>query len=309
MNYRFSMAGRLLAAIAGSAAIALTFSISPTLALDPFRTENRHEIGDRTATAFRTLFEQGNYQEALRKLQQAEQTEPNEPLVYAMQGALAYLDEDWDRLNNYATRTRTAAESLLTENPLRGNLYIAVGHFLEGGYIISTEGTLRGVPKAMGKLREVFKHFDAAEKIEANDPELNLIKGFMDLMLAVNLPFANADDAIARLENYAAPSYLAYRGIAVGHRDLDNVDQALSAVNRALEITPDNPELFYLKGQILVKKGNDLDNMELLQQAESHFQTALVQSEEKFPETLRRQLQRERDRNVRKMQELAAASR
>jgi tetratricopeptide (TPR) repeat protein len=128
-------------------------------------------------------------------------------------------------------------------------------------------------------------------------------------MLAVNLPFANADDAIARLENYAAPSYLAYRGIAVGYRDLDNVDQALSAVNRALELTPDNPELFYLKGQIQVKKGNALKNMELLEQAESNFQLAMAQSNDKFPETLRRQLQRERDRNVRKMQELAAASR
>ncbi|MCT7964444.1 tetratricopeptide repeat protein [Laspinema sp. D1] len=309
MNYRFSMAGRLLCAIAGTAAIALTFSISPTLALDPFRTENRHEIGEHTEAAFRTLFEQGNYQEALNKLQQAEQSEPNEPLVYAMQGALAYLDEDWDRLNDYATRTRTTAESLLTENPLRGNLYLAVGHFLEGAYILSTEGTLRGVPQAMGKLREVFKHFDAAEKIEANDPELNLIKGFMDLMLAVNLPFANADDAIARLENYAAPSYLAYRGIALGYRDLEQMEQALSAVNRALEITPNNPELFYLKGQILVKKGNDQNNMELLQQADSNFQTALAKAQDQFPETLRRQLQRERDRNVRKMQELAAASR
>ncbi len=309
MNYRFSIAGRMLVAIAGTAAIALTFNISPTLALDPFRTENRQEIGDHTEAAFKALFEQGNYQEALRKLQQAEQTEPNEPLVYAMQGALAYLDEDWDRLNDYATRTRTAAEALLSDNPLRGNLYLAVGHFLEGGYIISAEGTLQGVPKAMGKLREVFKYFDAAAKIEANDPELNLIKGFMDLMLAVNLPFANADDAIARLENYAAPAYLAYRGMAVGYRDLDDVDKALVAVNRAIELTPNNPELFYLKGQILVKKGNDQKNMELLQQAESNFQTALVDSDEKFPQTLRRQLQRERDRNVRKMQELEAASR
>ncbi|MCT7955170.1 Sll0314/Alr1548 family TPR repeat-containing protein [Laspinema palackyanum] len=308
MNYRFSMAGRLLAAIAGTAAITLTFSVSPTWALDPFRTENRHEIGAHTEDAFRTLFEQGNYQAALTKLQQAEQTEPNEPLVYAMQAALAYLDEDWDRLNNYATRTRTTAESLVTENPLRGNLYIAVGHFLEGAHLLSTEGTLGGVPKAMGKLREVFQHFDAAKQIEANDPELNLMKGFMDLMLAANLPFANAEEAIARLENYAAPSYLAYRGIALGYRDLNQLDQALSSVNKALEITPNNPELFYLKGQILVNKGNDLKDMELLQQAESHFQTALAQANEQFPERLRRQLQRERDRNVRKMQELADAS-
>ncbi|MGL5197109.1 MAG: Sll0314/Alr1548 family TPR repeat-containing protein, partial [Chroococcales cyanobacterium] len=80
-------------------------------------------------------------------------------------------------------------------------------------------------------------------------------------------------------------------------------------VNRALEITPNNPELFYLKGQIQVKKGNSLKNMELLQQAESNFQTALAQANEQFPETLRRQLQRERDRNVRKMQELASAIR
>lgn len=306
MIHRFSTAGRIIATIAGATAIALSFGMSPTFALDPFRTENRHEIGDTTEAAFRALFERGNYQEAARQLKQAEQKESTEPLVYTMQAAFAYLDEDWDKLNTYATSTRETAERLVTTDPLRGNIYTAVGHFLEGAYIISTEGTLKGTPKAMGKLRQVFRYFDAAEKISATDPELNLIKGFMDLMLAVNLPFADPQDAIDRLENHAAPPYLAYRGIAVGYRDMDKVDNALAAVDRAMELTPNNPELLYLKAQILVKKGNDVDSLVLLQEAETNFQAALAEADEKFPESLRKQLQKERDRNARKIQEIAA---
>jgi tetratricopeptide (TPR) repeat protein len=309
MKHGFSRAGRMLAAIAGAAAIALNVGVAPILASDPFRTEeNRYEIGNTTEAAFRVLFEQGNYLESERLLKQAEQTEPNEPLVYAMQSAFAYLDEDWNRLNTYATETRQAGERLIATNPLRGNLYTGLGHFLEGAYIISTEGVLGGTPKAMAKLRQVFRYFDAAEAISETDPELNLIKGFMDLMLAVTLPFADGNDAIARLENYAAPPYLAYRGIAVGYRDLDEVDKALAAVNKALEYTPNNPELLYLKGQILVKQGNDVDSAEILQEADNYFNAAMAQADEKFPESLRNQLKKERDRNLRKIPEMAARS-
>lgn len=310
MRTRFSKYSRAIATgLATVAIVVVANPIPPSLALDPFRTsQNQHEIGDLTESAFRVLFEEGNYTEARRQLKQAESQEASEPLVYAMQAAFAYLDEDWDSLKSYATQTREKAENLTQKDPLRGNLYTAVGHFLEGAYIISTEGTIKGMPDAMNKLRQVFKHFDAAEQIAPSDPELNLIKGYMDLMLAVNLPFSEPEEAIARLENYAAPQYLAYRGIAVGYRDLDRVEEALSAVNRAIEITPDNPELFYLKAQILVKKGNDLDEVNLLQQAEEHFQIALAKAETQFPEGLQKQLRKERDRNARKIAEMTASA-
>jgi hypothetical protein len=43
------------------------------------------------------------------------------------------------------------------------------------------------------------------KKVDPNDPELNLITGYMDLMLAVNLPFSDPAQAIERLEKYGSP--------------------------------------------------------------------------------------------------------
>lgn len=299
----------IVQAIASGVAIATFLISSPSYAKDPFRTTNPHAIGDTTEMAFRVLFEQGNYQQADRYLDEAEKVDTNEPLVYAMQAAFAYLNEDWNALRTYATQTRETAQQLMKTDELRGHLYAGVGHFLEGAHIISTEGAISGTPKALRKLRLVLQHINVAEKINPTDPEVNLIKGFMDLMLAVNLPFAEVDDAIARLENYAGPNYLAYRGIAVGYRDTKQNDLALAAVNQALELTPNNPELFYLKAQILVQKGIEQKNVTILQEAQENFSQALAQAPDKFLPGLKKQLQRESDRNTRRIQEMLAHSR
>ncbi len=309
INYQVSVSRRMLKAIASAAAIAVCLVGSPAYAADPFRTTNPHEIGDITETAFRALFEQGNYQQADRDLEEAETQDPNEPLVYAMQAAFAYLDEDWNALGSYATQTRETAQSLIKNDSLRGHLYTGVGYFLEGAHIISTQGTIPGTPKALKKLRLVLQHMDAAEKVNSTDPELNLIKGFMDLMIAVNLPFAEINDAIARLENYAGPNYLAYRGMAVGYRDTDQYTSALTAVNQAIELTPNNPELFYLKAQILVEQGIAQESITIIQQAQENFTQALAQAPDKFPQSLKKQLQRESDRNLRRIEEMIANSR
>ncbi len=65
------------------------------------------------------------------------------------------------------------------------------------------------------RVAKVYAYLGKAEAISANDPELNLIRGYMDLMLAVNLPFTSPDQAIERLEKNAAPRYLVDRGIAI----------------------------------------------------------------------------------------------
>ena len=75
----------------------------------------------------------------------------------------------------------------------------------------------------------------------------------MDLLLAVNLPFSSPDQAIARFEDNAAPNYLVERGLAVAYRDLKDYDRALEYANKAFETAPENPEHYYLKGQILRK--------------------------------------------------------
>lgn len=255
---------RVFSTIASFTVIATSLWAGPSFADDPFRTNSPHAIGDQTEAAFKAIFEDGDYKSAREYLQQAE---PNEPLAYAMKASLAYIDRDWNGLGENARQTRETAERLVESDPLRGRLYTAVGHFLEGAHALTTQGTVRGTPVALAKLQQVFDNLNAAERISSNDPELNLLKGYMDLMLAVNLPFSNPTQAIDRLENYASPAYVAQRGIAVGYRDLGQQDKAMVAVEEALQAAPDNPDLIYLKAQILVRQGREQDSLAFFRQA------------------------------------------
>lgn len=280
--------------IAGSTALVFSLCANSLLAQDPFRTTNPQEIGEKTEAAFNSLFKEGDYKTASSQLEIALSSEPNEPLLYAMKAALAYTEEDLGTLSAYATKTREVAENLKASNPLRGNLYTAVGHFLEGAYILSKEGTVKGSPEALTKLRQAFQSLDAAEKIAPQDPEVNLLKGYMDLMLATTLPFSDPADAISRLEKYAGPRYLADRGIAVGRRNLKQYDKALESINRAVAETPNNPEVHYLKAQILVKLKKN-------QEAKEHFQTALAKPAQ-LPKSLVQQIFYESCKNEKRIE-------
>lgn len=249
--------------VIGSITLACNLLVDPALA-DPFRSSNPRAIGDQTEQAFKLLFEQGNYVGAAQALQTAE---ANEPLAYALKAALAYVDQNWDVMGENARLTRETAEQLLATDPLRGNLYIAAGQFLEGAHTLSTQGAVRATPAILAKLQQIFNSLEKAEAIDAQDPELNLLKGYMDLMLAVNLPFSSPEQAIERLQTYGAPSYLAQRGIAIAYRDLDQPDQALAAVNTAIQQTPNNPELYYLKAQILRLQGKGQESLRFFRQA------------------------------------------
>ncbi len=263
--------------LAGASTVVLQFGNLPAWAGDPFRTENPSPtIGDGTEAAFYKMFRDGDYVEA-RAILMAARGEDSDPLYHAMMASMAYLDQDWTTLLTRAQSTQQAADALIDgADPLRGHLYAAVGIFLEGAHHLRTVGVARGTPRALSMLQQVFDHLDKAEEIDANDPELSLLKGFMDLLLAVNLPFANPETAIARLDNYGAPDYVAQRGIAIGYRDLGQHDRALRAVDRALTAVDNavpgeegntNPELLYLKAQILAGLQRYGDSQEYFVQA------------------------------------------
>jgi tetratricopeptide (TPR) repeat protein len=274
-------------------AIALNLWVNPSLAGDPFRDREPHQIGDQTEAAFKAIFQQGNYPAAERYLEQAISKEPNEPLAYAMKASLAYGNKDWAKLATYSQKTLETGQKLVPNDPLRGNLYTAVGHFLEGAIIITREGTVNGVPQAFSRLRQVYEYLDKAEAISANDPELNLIKGYMDLLLAVNLPFASPDQSIGRLEKNAAPGYLVDRGIALAYRDLKRYPQALEYVNRAIKTTSDNPEIYYLKAQILKELGQKEKSQQMIREAITNFDKALTKKSQ-LPSDLVKQIESER---------------
>lgn len=300
MKDRFRTPIQLFGAIISTSVVTLSLWVSPTLAKDPFRDTNQHEIGDKTEAAFKAIFKDGNYTVADGYLQQAESSEPNEPLAYAMKASLAYTKKDLKSLSSYGQKTLLTAQQLITTDPLRGNLYAAVGHFLQGAAVLARDGTVRGTPQALSELRQVYQYMDKAEAISSTDPEVNLLRGYMDLMIAVNLPFSNPDQAIERLEKFAGPRYLADRGLAIGYRDLDQYTEALGSVERALQATGDNPELFYLKAQILVEQGRNQKNPALFQDALTNFDKAIAKKEQ-LPDRLVKQIERERTKAAKRL--------
>ncbi|PSB04329.1 Sll0314/Alr1548 family TPR repeat-containing protein [Merismopedia glauca] len=261
--------------------VALGLWIGPTIAGDFFRSRNPHQIGEHTEAAFTAIFAEGNYPEGQRQLELAKEQEPNEPLVYTLLAAFAYLNEDREGVKDYAKKTLETADKLSDEDPLRAKIYTSIGHLLASTETLKKQGSLA----VISKLELVFDNIDEAEKISPQDPELSLIKGYMDLFLALNLPFSDPGAAIERLDNYAKPRYLAERGIALGYRDLKQHSKALEYVNRAIKSTPSNPELYYLKAQIQVRLGKQKKNSKFLLEANSNFDIALQKSTQ-LPKTI-----------------------
>nr|MDJ0567641.1 Sll0314/Alr1548 family TPR repeat-containing protein [Pleurocapsa sp. MO_192.B19] len=232
-----------------------------------------------------------------------ESEEANEPLAYAMLASLAYTERDWESIKKYAIKTLESAQFLSAKDPVRGNLYLAVGHFLDGAYIYEKQGAI----DAVNKLQLVFKYLDEAEENDPNDPEFNLIKGYMDLLLAVNLPFSSPEQTITRFEAYAAPNYLVDRGLAVAYRDLKQYDRALKYANKALETAPDNPEHYYLKGQILRQIGKNKNDIKVLENAMENFEQALEKSAQ-LPDFVLKTLEKENRLTQEKIAEIESGT-
>ncbi|MEB3282394.1 MAG: Sll0314/Alr1548 family TPR repeat-containing protein [Lyngbya sp.] len=270
-----------VSAVTVSTTLLLGLSITPVFAADPFREgDQAREIGENTEAAFKAMFERGNYQDAQWYLEQAASQESKEPMVYALLASLAYQQQDLEGLKTYADQTMTAAKALGTQDLLRSNLYIGIAYFLDGAYILATEGTLKGAPVALNMLKDVFKHMDAAAQIDRNDPELNLIRGYMDLFLALNLPFSDTQAAIKKLEEYGSPRHLAYRGLAIAYRDLDQPEKALLYIDKAIADVPNNPELLYIKAQLLNSIAKRNNNPTTLTEAQKSFEAALAQPQQ-----------------------------
>jgi tetratricopeptide (TPR) repeat protein len=250
------------AIVLSTGSILLGSVAAPSWAKDPFG--RGKPIGDKTEAVFRAIFDNGDYLGARGLLADAEKAEPDEPLLHALKASLLFAESrkendtskgDTPAFLAAARRTQETAEKLKKTDAARGNLYLAVGNFLESAHVIAEKGIVSGTPEALSKLTNAFQYLGEAEKLDSKDPEFNIMKGSMDLMLAVNvnLPLSDANAAIDRVRQ-AAPDYVASRVLAWGFRDMNKLDDAIKAVDAALAKTPQNPELHYLKGQILVKQ-------------------------------------------------------
>ncbi len=257
-------------------------SAQPVWAQDPFRTgANARQISPEVAAAFEEFFCAGRYSQSREKLETAREASPEEPMVYALLAALAYQEGDMQEFAQLATQTRQVATELKKTDPLRGNLYEGVGYGLEAANTVVRDGVVIGLPKALPTLNQLFASIRAAQAVDGSDPELNLLNGYMDLLLTYREKALNQ----FRL---AAPEYMSYRGQALAYRDMQRYEEALEAVDRAIATSCDNPELYYLKAQILVSRGEDREAVPLFDQA--------LQASAQLPESLVDQIQMERDR-------------
>jgi tetratricopeptide (TPR) repeat protein len=217
------------------------------------------------------MFRDGDYAKAKQYLTAALNTEPDEPLTYALNTLYPFSAGNFEKVREYGEKTSKAAEKLMPTNPLRGNLYQGVGLAIMGAYEMKKSNG--GALSALSKLQRVFEYMDKAKKIDPNNPELNMVKGYMDLLLAVNVPFSDTNQAIDQLKN-AEPRYLALRGMYIGYRDLKDYQQASVAINAALKIAPQNPEFTYYKAQLLNIVGREQRNDNNLRESVKLFEVA-----------------------------------
>ncbi len=253
---------------------------SASFAADPFRSSNPRAIGGETQKAFELMFKEGNYVAAVKQLDVAVRTEASEPLLFALRASTFYAKEDYLGMQVAGKRVRNNAEALKGKDNLRAYLYIAVSDLIEAGYIVKTEG-LSSAPRALPLVQNVFDNIKKAQDIDPNDPELNLIKGYIDMLIASVLPLSDLETALASLRQYSAPDYLKWRGIALAYRDARKPELALDAVNKAIASAPNNPELNYLKGQVLWMQGGS--NVPI---AKKQFEVALSKAKQMNPSLL-----------------------
>lgn len=247
----------------------------PAVAADPFRGESRRNIGSNTEQAFKALFRDGNYPLARRLLTAAEAKEGGDPMVHALRASLAYMDGNWAGVQTGAQKTLNAAKAMKNSDALRSNLYMGVGTFLDGAYQYNRT---KNAVAALGRVQTVLNYFNAAEKLNPQDPEVNLIKGYTDLLLAVNLPWASPEQAIAKFQAYAAPNYLVNRGIALAYRDLKQYANGIRYADLAIQAAPNNPEHYYLKGQLLYQMGRERNDSQYVRWAITNFDRALAKA-------------------------------
>jgi tetratricopeptide (TPR) repeat protein len=229
------------------------------------------KAGVNIENAKTALFRDGDYAKARIYLANALTTDPNEPLTYAMNTLYPFSSGDFEKVREYGEKTTEVAAKLATTNPFRANLYQGVGLAILGAYEMKKANG--GALGALSKLQKVFEYMDKAKQLEPNNPELNLLKGYMDLLLAVNVPFSDTNQAIEQLQN-AEPKYLAYRGIYIGYRDLKEYDKAIVAIDKAIQLAPNNPELTYYKAQIYAIRGREKKNDNDLKKSIQLFDTA-----------------------------------
>jgi tetratricopeptide (TPR) repeat protein len=261
--------------------LAILLCASSALAADPFRVGIKaRPIGPSLQGAFEDVFRYGRYQSSSLKLTKAEVENPNEPLVYTLQAATAYQNNQKEAFLMTLPKIRAASQVIAAKDSARSHLYKGIAQGLEGYFL---KDNLADLPKTLTYASSMLLEIDKAHQLSPNDPEINLFVGFVNMVLSKN------DEALKNFQK-AGPPYLALRGQALIYRDTNDYANAQIAVDKAIAIAPQNPELLYLKAQILVKQKNPAEAVKLFDQA--------LKLGTQLPEDTVKQIKKERSSQV-----------
>ena len=249
---------KLITRVAGAALLSLTLAL-PLHAKDPFRSTKARAIGNETSAAFTTLFRDGDYRSALPQIDRAMKANSNEPLAHTMGALVAFFQQDMNTMRQRGTSIKQTAQALQRTDKLRSHIYLAVADLVEASYLFKTEG-ISGVPKILPLIQNVLNELRTANSIDPEDPELNLLRGLIDILISSVssslIPANDVETSLTRLRQFSAPDYLRWGGVAVAYRDARQPAPALEAIDKALAVAPQNPMLHYFKGQIHWIQGN-----------------------------------------------------
>ena len=251
------------------------------IAADPFRVGVKaRPIGPSLQSAFEDFFRYGRYQSSSEKLTKAEAENPNEPLVYTLQAATAYQNRQKEAFLTTLPKIRTASKRMAAKDAARSHLYQGIAQGLEGYFL---KDSVTDLPKTLTYASSMLLEIDKAHQLSPNDPEINLFVGFVNMVLSKH------DEALKNFQK-AGPPYLALRGQALVYRDTNDYANAQIAVDKAIAIAPQNPELLYLKAQILVKQKNPTEAVKFFDQA--------IKLGDQLPEGTLKQIKKERNSQV-----------
>ena len=238
--------------------LSVIFCAHSALAADPFRVGIKaRPMGASLQSVFEDFFRYGKYKSSSQKLAKAQAENPNEPLVFTLLAATAYQNQQKDVFLQMVPKIRDASNRIAAKDSARSHLYKGIAQGLQGYFL---KDNVTDLPKTLTYASSMLLEIDKAHSLSPNDPEINLFVGFINMVLGKH------DEALKNFQK-ASPPYLALRGKALVYRDTKDYANAQVAVDKAIAVAPQNPELLYLKAQILVLQKNPNEAMKYFNQA------------------------------------------
>lgn len=207
---------------------------------------------------------QGRYADAIQPYERVTELTPENPDAYTNLGAAYYEVGSWDEAETAYQRSIELAPTVFAYQNL-GTLYYFLERFDQA--LAMHDEAVHLAPesyRAWGKLAAAARYVDGKESVTAAAYDRAIELAEADLMVDSG-----------RAETWA---YLATYYVNVG-----NFEAAASAIERALKMQPESPEIHYLSAIVRVRTGNNDESLAALEMAvDKGYSLRLINSDPQF---------------------------